>query len=118
MGITDFFKKKEPEPDFNTNLGLDFGSDPNKNFGKDPNGDFNNPNQYMPHQEAAVAPSVNLSTAQFHQNPDNDLQKDLQILSLKLDAIKAELDGMNQRIKNIEQIAQKEQQQTQTKRWY
>jgi prefoldin subunit 5 len=47
----------------------------------------------------------------------NDLQKDIQIISLKLDSIKSELDAMNQRIKNIEAIAQKEQ-GGQRQKWY
>ncbi|MFA5797634.1 MAG: hypothetical protein WC916_06410 [Candidatus Woesearchaeota archaeon] len=47
-----------------------------------------------------------------------DIQKDLQILSLKLDAIKSELDSVNQRVATIERIALKDEQQMQQKRWY
>ena len=55
--------------------------------------------------------------AQFSSQPD--IQKDMQILSLKLDAIKSELDSINQRVANIERIAENEQvKQTQPKRWY
>jgi hypothetical protein len=53
------------------------------------------------------------------QQPGSGLEKDIQIISLKLDAIKSEMDSMNQRIKNIEMIAEKEQQPTTPqKRWY
>ncbi len=68
----------------------------------------------------------NYSQQQFtpissQQDQSSELQKDIQIISLKLDAIKSELDAMNQRIVTIEKIAQNEQtkqtQQTQ-RRWY
>ncbi len=48
----------------------------------------------------------------------SDIQKDLQILSLKLDSIKSELDSVNQRVATIERIALKDEQQMQQKRWY
>lgn len=117
MGIKDFFRKKEPELDLGSNLGLDtssdFGLGKEKNFGNEQGMDFN---QGM--QNEQFQPAVNLSTQQFQpaQSQGPDVQKDLQILSLKLDAIKSELDTINQRIKNIETIAEKEQQQT--KKWY
>lgn len=59
-------------------------------------------------------------TQSFQQPASSDMQKDIQILSLKLDAIKSTLDSLNQRVANIERIAENEQvKQTQTqKRWY
>jgi chaperonin cofactor prefoldin len=47
----------------------------------------------------------------------NDLQKDIQLISLKLDAIKSELDAVNQRLRNIESIAEREQIKP-GKKWY
>lgn len=124
MGLKDFFKKKEPELDIDASLGLNSPSDVGSGLGND----FGNPNSMNPalgndfsqgfHEQ--MAPSVNLSSQQFQpvqQMSGGDLGKDIQILSLKLDAIKAELDSMNQRIKNIEAIAEKEQVQ-QPKKWY
>lgn len=115
MGIFSFLKKKE-EPLSSENLGIntDFSNDPiNHNLSNLSNNNF----QDYSHLE----PSMNLSqpATQFpNQQFTNDtLQKDIQILSLKLDAIKSELDSINQRIKNIESIAEKEQMQ-QNKRWY
>ena len=126
MGITDFFKKKEPEMNFDANLGLSPGTDLNSGLGQD----FSNPgmdsmnqgfaNNFSQGYHDQLQPSTNLSSQQFQpvqQSQGNDLQKDIQILSLKLDAIKAELDSINQRIKNIETIAEKEQ-IGQPKKWY
>lgn len=124
MGIKDFFKKKDAELDIDASLGLNSPAD--LGLGNE----FGNPNPANPsmgndfgqgfHEQ--MQPSMNLSSQQFQpvqqmQNQGGDLQKDIQILSLKLDAIKAELDSMNQRIKNIESIAEKEQIQ-QPKKWY
>jgi hypothetical protein len=120
VGIRDLFKKKD---DTDALLGSESSFDPTKDFGS-----FSNPNDFgsqssMQQQgyHDQLQPSVNLSTQQFAPSQPvggSDLQKDMQIISLKLDAIKAELDSMNQRIKNIENIAQKEQQQTPQKKWY
>jgi hypothetical protein len=117
MGIFDFWKKKEPEtpdlsldvttPNMNDNLGM------GQNFGAQQDTGANS------------LGSMNLSTmgnptyAQYPNQQGGTVEKDLQILSLKLDAIKSELDNISQRVKNIEGIAEKEQQQGQQKqRWY
>lgn len=124
MGLIDFFRKKEPELDINANLGLNSNSDISSGLGND----FGNPSSMNPalgndfgqgfHEQ--MAPSVNLSSQQFQpaqQMSGVDIAKDIQIISLKLDAIKTEIDSMNQRIKNIEAIAEREQVQ-QPKKWY
>ncbi len=124
MGLKDLFKRKDPELDIDATLGLNSPSD----IGSGLSRDFGNPNQmnqgmgndFSQGFHEQMQPSVNLSSQQFQpvqQMQGGDLQKDIQILSLKLDAIKAELDSMNQRIKNIEAIAEKEQ-APQPKKWY
>jgi len=127
MGFKDFFKKKDSDLDIDASLGLG----PNADIGSGLGGDFSNPgsgmNQGMGNDfnsgfHDQLQPSMNLSSQQFQpvqqsQGSGGDLQKDIQILSLKLDAIKAELDSINQRIKNIETIAEKEQ-VAQPKKWY
>ena len=47
------------------------------------------------------------------------IEKDLEIISAKLDALKSSLESINPRLTNIERIAQTDQQQTGHKRtWY
>ena len=94
----------------NTGLGNNLGLEPHNDFMQSQNTGFSQP---YPSE-----PTMNLSTMQNQQSmqPQGDMQKDLQIVSLKLDAIKSELDSMNQRIKKIEEIAEKEQ--ATQKKWY
>ncbi len=69
---------------------------------------------YPPHHEAArmqptVSPSV--SGSMQYQPTDNSsyvLGKNLEIISYKLDALRAAIDSLNQRIANLERIASEE----------
>ncbi len=123
MGFLDKFKKKEESIDFGSNLGLDLNQESGLH------NEMSSPEQ---HSFAEATPSMsqpssfsqapNLTTIQYAQQqsstqPGGEMSKDMQILSLKLDAIKSELDSMNQRLKNIEAIAEKEQHPA-AKRWY
>lgn len=142
MGIMDFFKKKEEPIDNFSGLDHGLGNNPNPldnlgNFDQGLGQNFEN-NGLGQDNHSKFEPSNNLSTmsnlnsSNFSQIQNvqqnqpqsmpmsNDIAKDLQILSLKLDAIKSELDSVNQRIQNIERIAQKDEQQMQQqqKRWY
>ena len=131
MGIFNFWKKNE-EPEIGADKSaLDLGLDTNP---MDPLGQSHNDMDSLSKSSNMMNDygSVNLSTMgmnsmnnQSFQQPFNQpqgnqgIEKDIQILSLKLDAIKSEMDSINQRIKNIESIAEKEQQTTSTqKRWY
>lgn len=143
MGILDFFKKKEEPIDnfsgFDSNLGN--SNNPLDNLGNFDHGldqNFDSHTNQIPDTHPKFESSNNLSTmnnlnsnsSSFSQMQNvqqnqsmpagNDLNKDLQILSLKLDAIKSELDSVNQRVQNIERIALKDEQQMQQqqKRWY
>lgn len=143
MGILDLFKKKEESiPDFNFDNNTAAGLNPmpqgfDTNLGLEPHQEFNDSgmqamNANTLHTPAmnpqSTSPAANLSTmgmqsqqnyAQYPQTtPGPDIAKDLQILSLKLDAIKSELDSVNQRVATIERIALKDEQQMQQKRWY
>ncbi|MGV8172430.1 MAG: hypothetical protein ACP5OA_07095 [Candidatus Woesearchaeota archaeon] len=123
MGLMDFLRKKS-----DNSLGLDSSTFDTK---FDPGTlDMNNlsSNQGMEFQpEHNLNPSVNLSTMAMNNTgfgqtmqqsmPSSDIQKDLEMISLKLDAIKSELDAMNQRLKSLESIAEREQMKT-GKKWY
>jgi hypothetical protein len=129
MGLMDFLKKKSDTGfdaggmNFDSNFGSDSGmnsmsgmnnmSTPQPSFGS----------EFQPeHNMNPMSPSVNLSTmnssygqSMMPQGPD--ISKDLQVISLKLDAIKSELESMNQRIKSLESIAEREQIKS-NKKWY
>jgi hypothetical protein len=127
MGILDFLKKKE-DPMFNNDMNMDLSADLS-GIGHHDINDFSTSETQNPGLSpnyGSPSNAVNLSTMSLN-NPNvqnqgfqgNNLEKDIQIISLKLDAIKSEIDNINQRVKNIEMIAEKEQQQAaQQKRWY
>ncbi|MGV8141181.1 MAG: hypothetical protein ACP5NW_01930 [Candidatus Woesearchaeota archaeon] len=121
MGLMDFLKKKSDGVG-SDELGLDSGE-----IGQDTLGlsSMNNMNKGMEFQ-TDLNPSMNISTmnnsafghtSMQPMQQESDIQKDIQVISLKLDAIKSELDAMNQRMKNLEMIAEREQSKT-NKKWY
>jgi hypothetical protein len=124
MGLMDFLKKRSDagigaeDSGLNTNLDNNFSMENNINT---PQTNFGN--EFQPEH---LNPSVNLSTMNNNsfgqsqmQMPQQgpDISKDLQMISLKLDAIKSDLDAMNQRLKSLESIAEREQLKT-NKKWY
>jgi hypothetical protein len=134
MGLMDFLKKK-------SDTGFDAGGmNFDNNFSADSSMGMNSMSQtpqssfgteFQPeHSMSNLSPSMNLSTMNnnaFGQPPTSmmpqsqgpDISKDLQMISLKLDSIKSELDAMNQRLKSLESIAEREQQKTTSnKKWY
>ena len=134
VGFFDIFRRKKEEPQIGIDTNFDPGSNPMMHNNPDMNDPLGLQNQsYNPGLESRDSMgAVNLSTmgmasmnAQSNlqafqgQSAGSGIDKDLQILSLKLDAIKAEIDSINQRVKNIENIAEREQQTaSQQKRWY
>jgi hypothetical protein len=125
MGLMDFLKKKSDAGIGAEDTGI--GNSFDNNFSMD-NSNHNMPQSnfgsgYQPEQQ--LGPSVNLSTmnnsafgqSSMSQSQGPDISKDLQMISLKLDAIKSDLDAMNQRLKSLESIAEREQIKT-NKKWY
>jgi hypothetical protein len=119
MGFMDFLKKKSDSglgsdaasfdignTDFDKNTG---SASPALNYGQDlnPSTDFSGMNNS----------SFGQSPMQQSTSQGPDISKDLQMISLKLDSIKSELDAINQRLKSLESIAEREQIKT-TKKWY
>ena len=124
MGIMDVFKKKNVESEFSSdNLGLTMTPMTPDTTGLPPTNLEQSPS-YTEHQSnMSMSSMMNNNNMQYQQpiqqSQQPDLSRDLQMISLKLDAIKSELDAMNQRIKNVEAIAEKEQAaQGQQKKWY
>jgi hypothetical protein len=132
MGVFDLFKKKEDpllEGNFDLNAGLGLGehndvgdqglsqSEPEQHQGMSSNASMNPSTVNL--STMGFSSMNNMQSQQYAQAQSPGFEKDLQIISLKLDAIKSEIDSINQRVKNIENIAEKEQQSTQQqKRWY
>jgi len=128
------FKKKNEEPDM-TDFGTELGGRPMPEqgdpFAPQPTGldaplgapdqqqstGFGMPpHQQMPQQQKQFTPEdFGFEKVPQNQQPrgsfggsvsEINFGKDLEIISAKLDAIKAELDSMNQRLKRIERIAE------------
>lgn len=112
------FWKKDDE--FNdADLGLDNGFDPSNDFNQ-PN-DFNNPNSGVsPNDFIERQPMQNQNYAQPNMNPTDNYQvaspvhhedmsgkmmsKDIELVSYKIDALRASIDSLNQRVINIEHL--------------
>ena len=136
-----FWKKKDDFGDLgkDLDLGKDFGKDlgmdinqgpsPDLGAGLEPMGqsqqqfqkypsfqgqqNFSNPSSYpQPYQQPA-SPS--------YPSASNDpyiASKNLEVISSKLDALKASINALNQRVANIEAIARGEQEEQRRKRYY
>ena len=139
MGVFDklaFWKHDDldtPKPDFGKDLGL--GSDPgltkhddfaDKGFApKDdftPTGGETAPTSPFdqPFPATRPSPAVPRQTGQAYsqqaQDPMAELKREIDLISSKIDTIRALIDAMNQRIVNIEHIARQEQEETPRKR--
>lgn len=124
MGLMDFLRKKS-----DSGIGLDSSGmyqDPLASSSTS-NAPFNmNSGMEFQPEQNNLNPSMSMSTMgsqsfgqpmQQSMMPAPDLQKDIQVISLKLDAIKSELDAINQRLRNLESIAEREQVKI-NKKWY
>ena len=143
MGILDkltFWKKKDDFGDLgkDLDLGKDFGKDlgmdmnqgpsPDLGAGLEPMGqssqafqkypsfqgqqNFSNPSFSQPYQQP-VQPSYPSSASDPYI-----ASKNLEIISSKLDALKASIDALSQRVANIESIARGEQEDQRRRRYY
>jgi len=128
MGFMDFLKKKS-----DSGLGADASS---FDIGKmDTDSMTMNQTQPTPGMDFGQSHNLNPSSMDYSMNNSSnsfgqssmmqqsmpqgqDISKDIQMISLKLDAIKSELDAINQRLRSLESIAEREQIKTTTKKWY
>lgn len=90
---------------------LGLGSTPEPNFGAQPPRQPSTPSFQQPPQQFAQ-PS-------FQQQSHNDysVSKDIEVISSKLDALRAGIESINQRLANIERIAYGEQEQQRRRSW-
>jgi hypothetical protein len=142
LGILDAFKKKkEPEEDMFSQPNFPpqqpnnefqyqqqdqgygsqdpFGQQPNQGFGQDPMGQ-NKQQPYSPEQDGFERVKERDSYPSRHNNSVSDINlgKDMELINAKLDAIKSELDSINQRIKRIERMSEGAGTATKKDPWY
>lgn len=95
-----------PSPDLG--MGLDMGQPPQQPLQK-----------YPSFQQPSFQPSFQPQPAFQQPSYPNDMaSKNLEIISSKLDALRASLESINQRLANIEAIARGEQEDSRRRRYY
>ena len=132
LGKLAFWKKKDDfgdlgkDMDFGKDLGMDLGQGPSPDLGMglEPLPSGQPPTQKYPSfQQASFQPSYSQPSFQpaAPTYPSNDsyiASKNLEVISSKLDALKASIDYLSQRVANIEAIARGEQEEQRRKRYY
>ena len=138
MGILDkvmFWKKKDEFADIglgdkeNLAFGDEFGAQPGAAPGGTPGtpglgqgmdqGLGPQPSPSMPQQPSMPSFSQPPIQPQPSYNPQQDLEsKSLEVISSKLDAIRASIDSLNQRLANLEAIARGEEEDSRKRRYY
>jgi len=127
-----FWKKKDELEDLGKDLGIDKdlgldigGPSPDLGMGVDTN-QVQQPYQrypsFQPQQGFQPAPSFQPQPAyqqpSYSSNDNFIASKNLEVISSKLDALRASIESINQRLANIEAIARGEQEDTRRKRYY
>ncbi len=119
-----FWKKKDDLGDIGKDLGIDKdlgldigqGPSPDLGMGLEPNQPYQ---KYPSFQQPGFQPSFQAPT--YSQPASNDsfiASKNLEVISSKLDALRASLESINQRLANIEAIARGEQEDTRRRKYY
>ncbi|MFH0876041.1 MAG: hypothetical protein V1859_08950 [archaeon] len=123
FGKKDEFDFKPPK---DSELGLDFNKNPTPDFGAEPDfgaNDLNAPpgrGQYQDTRSQRQLPTFEPTPqTQFQQFPSQQsyqqqdpayvLSKNMEVISSKLDALRAAIESINQRLINLENIAKGEQ---------
>jgi hypothetical protein len=138
MGILDkvmFWKKNDDLGDMdlggkdNLAFGDNFGGQPGATPGMPDAGMNPGMDQGMGQQPPGMAPQQQPPPPSFSQYPQQFSQpsyapqpdiesKNLEIISSKLDAIRASIDSLNQRLANLEAIARGEEEDSRKRRYY
>ncbi|MBI2101112.1 hypothetical protein HYT53_00705 [Candidatus Woesearchaeota archaeon] len=122
LGKLAFWKRKDDIEEIGKDLGLDkelgldIGAGPSPDLGmnieQQPFQKYPSLQQqgFQPSQPAFQQPSVS--------NDNFIASKNLEVISSKLDALRASIESINQRLANIEAIARGEQEDTRRRRYY
>jgi len=128
-----FWKKKDEFADFglgdkgavpgmNLGLGPELGAGAELTQGTEMQPSLGMPMQQPPIQQPApfqapAQPPFQSPAQPQMQGQEYTNSKNLEVISSKLDALRASLDSINQRLANIENIARSEEEQRYKKRW-
>lgn len=107
-----------PFPD-DTNLGLPgFGTPKPANYPPEPGYGYGQPVQERPLPRAPITPQQyqEITPAPQYGQYGYQQNKDIEVVSAKLDSIRATLDSINQRLANIERMAYREEEQPRIRR--
>ncbi|MBS3113837.1 hypothetical protein J4448_01925 [Candidatus Woesearchaeota archaeon] len=124
-----FWKKKDDldnlgkDLGLDKELGLDLGAGPSPDLGMGIEPAQQQPYQKYPSfQQSGFQPQPSFQSQAFqqpsYQSDSYIASKNLEVISSKLDALRASLESINQRLANIEAIARGEQEDTRRKRYY
>ena len=129
FGKLAFWKKKDDldnlgkDLGLDKELGLDLGAGPSPDLGMGIEPAQQQPYQKYPSfQQSGFQPQPSFQSQAFqqpsYQSDSYIASKNLEVISSKLDALRASLESINQRLANIEAIARGEQEDTRRKRYY
>ena len=125
FGKLAFWKKKDELGDIgkdfgiDRDLGLDIGTGPSPDLGMGIDTGQQQPYQKYPSfQQTQQGFQPVFQQQPSLSNEGYIASKNLEVISSKLDALRASLESMNQRLANIEAIARGEQEDTRRKRYY
>ncbi len=133
LGKLAFWKKKDDFDDLGKDLGIDkdlgleMGSGPSPDLGMGL--ETNSPQAYQKYPSFQQAqgfqnpqfqsqPVFQQQQPSYNSNDNFIAAKNLEVISSKLDALRATMESINQRLANIEAIARGEQEDTRRKRYY
>ena len=121
-----FWKKKDDLDDLGKDLGLDkelglemgSGPSPDLGMGLEPASTQQAFNKYPSFQQPNFQPQQAFQQPSYTSDSNYIASKNLEVISSKLDALRASLESINQRLANIEAIARGEQEDMKRKRYY
>lgn len=108
LGIKDFDKTPLPDTNFGLEPNLGFGSQPG--FGQTPSRPIQS--SYPSFQTTGFAQPQAFQSVQQEQQ-SYTISKDIEVISSKLDALRAAIDNLSQRLASLERMAYNEYQQYQ-----
>jgi hypothetical protein len=117
------FWKKKDDLDIGKDLGIDKdlgldisqGPSPDLGMGIETQQPFQ---KYPSFQQQSFQPAFQQPVYQQPSFPNDMTSKNLEVISSKLDALRASLESINQRLANIEAIARGEQEDQRRRRYY